>query len=176
MKWQLSIFSILLIFSGCSSPKIEAEKVTITEVSPNTSHASALALKENIPEPEPEPDSINPYAPCQGDCKASFHFLGEKINSDSTMDIYISGKGIDWNVDCCIFFWGEDINNRPSPPGIKKTRIHLMDLDEFTVPKKDSDYGDNKLKKFVIAIAHSDSTGLYEIYDPFKTGKYPKPK
>ena len=76
------------------------------------------------------------------------------------MDIYVSGKGIDWNIECCSWFWCENIHNQVPPAGIKKLSIHLLDLDEFTVPKNDTDYGNHKLKKFVIAIAHSDREGL----------------
>jgi hypothetical protein len=164
-----NIFLILLV--SCSSSVKDEPKTGTTAVEVNIPENS-IPIETKIQ----EEDMIQGYpGVCDGNCKASFKALGEKINSDSTMDIYISGKGIDWSIDCCKWIWGEEIYNRPPPPGIKKVSIHLLDLDAFKIPEGDSEYGDSQIKKYVIAVAHCDSKGIEEQYDPFKTGKYSHP-
>jgi hypothetical protein len=52
-----------------------------------------------------------------------------------------------------------------------------LDLDKFYLPKNMTEYGNDSLKKYVIAIytREKDKMGICA-FDPFNTGKYHKPK
>ena len=113
------------------------------------------------------------------DCLCDFKKFGEqKINKDD-YNIYLSGKGWNSNLKSCSFSWSEIVfNTIPPDTSLKLLKIHLLDLDKFEMPTNDNDYSNDSIKKYVISIYTRDNIKKnYSIkYDPFNTGKYPKPK
>lgn len=117
--------------------------------------------------------------PFENECKANFHRFGEYKISNSDCHIYYCGKG--WNPDfySCSWSWGELINNEFSDDtNVTAITIHLLDLERFVVPRDGSEYGNDSIKNYVIAVYGRKSGGgdAKSIFDPFKTGKYPRPE
>ena len=117
--------------------------------------------------------------PFKDECTANFDRLGEYKIANDNCNIYYSGKG--WNPEfySCSWTWGELVNNEfPNDTNVTFFKIHLLDLDKFQIPDNGTDYGNDSIKKYVIAIYSRDTKGEHDKsdFDPFKTGKYPKPK
>lgn len=117
--------------------------------------------------------------PFKDECKASFLRLGEYKISNDNCNIYYSGKNWNSKFYLCTWTWGELINNEfPEDTNVTFIKIHLLDLDKFNLPQDGTTYGHDSIKKYVIAVYSRDSKGGSDenIFDPFKTDKYPKPK
>jgi hypothetical protein len=117
--------------------------------------------------------------PFKDECLCKFDDLGKKDTENKTYNVYISGKG--WNpaFTSCSWTWGEMINNiSPDDTTIINVKVHLLDLDKFELPKDNSDYSNDSITKHVIAIYKRNTKTGEEtcIFDPYKTGKYPRPK
>jgi hypothetical protein len=117
--------------------------------------------------------------PFKDECKANFKRFGEYKISNDNCNIYYSGKG--WNPEfySCSWTWGELVNNEFSDDTtVTFIKIHLLDLNQFQLPDNGTDYGNDSIKKYVIAVYSRDSKGGHDEsdFDPFKTGKYSKPK
>ncbi len=117
--------------------------------------------------------------PFKDECKCDFEELLGTVAQEKTCDMFIRGKN--WNPDfeSCPWIWGEYINNViPRHKNMSVLRIHLMDLEHFTYTKDTSIYGNDTIRNYVIAIYYRNNIKGWDncIFDPFKTGKYPKPK
>lgn len=112
-------------------------------------------------------------------CICDFHDFGEYKISDDNYNIYKRGKGWNPNYYSCSWTWGEDISNIiPDDSTIRVMKIHLLDLDKFNIPTDLSEFGTDSIKNYVIATytwRKGSEQGDRCVFDPFKTGKYPKP-
>ncbi len=105
-------------------------------------------------------------------CKCSFAYIGEIKSSKNRLDLIISGKGWNPNYYSCSYTWGELVNNEfPPDSTIQDFRVHLMDLEKV----------ENLDSSFFVSKAFNDNliATYYKgicVFDPNKTGKYPKPK
>ncbi len=119
-----------------------------------------------------------PGPPFDDTCLCDFHEFGDyKISSDN-YNIYKRGKGWNPSYYSCSWVWGEDIANiSPEDTTITIMKIHLLDLDNFTIPTDSTEFGADSIRNFVIATLTRDRVSGYEkcVFDPYKTGKYPKP-
>lgn len=111
-------------------------------------------------------------------CLCDFHEFGDYKISENNYNIYKRGKGWNPKYYSCSWTWGEDIANIfPEDTNILVMKIHLLDLDNFTIPTNSTEFGSDSIKKYVIA-TYTWIKGPKEggcIFDPYKTGKYPKP-
>lgn len=62
----------------------------------------------------------------------------------------------------------------PEDTSVKDLKIHLLDVDSFLVPTDSIEYGIDSLRSYVIVVYNRNLDKC--IFDPYKTGKYPKPK
>jgi hypothetical protein len=117
--------------------------------------------------------------PFKIECPCNVHSLGfYKINNDN-FNFYLSGKGWDPDIYACNYILSEIKENiNPPDTNITYVKIHLLDLDKFVLPNNSTEYGNDSIKKYVIAIfMHDIKKGTYSSkYDPYKTGKYHAPK
>lgn len=154
--------ALLLLLTACENEKKESVPAGI-----NNSQVEANVHSEEFDGP-----------PFEEECEAGFHLAGTHKISNGNYNIYYLGKGWEPELYACSFTWGELISNGfPEDTAITGMKIHLLDLDKFVVPSDDSDYGQDSIKSYVIAVySRDEKTGKYRtMFDPFKTGKYPKP-
>jgi hypothetical protein len=110
-------------------------------------------------------------------CNSQVREFGRLKLNYGILNVYFSGKNWNPEIEACTFIWGEIINNIAPEEDVKLLKMHLLDLDSFLIPDNQTDYGNDSINKFVICIAYyKPDSGAYEIFDPFKTGKYPKPR
>lgn len=66
----------------------------------------------------------------------------------------------------------------PDDTNITVVKVHLLDLENFTLPTSLTEFGNDTLKQYAIAAFTYDkkSGKAHCEFDPYKTGKYPKPK
>ena len=118
--------------------------------------------------------------PFRNNCLCSFQNFGSYKISNDNYNIYYSGKGWNPNLHSCSWAWGEDVYNEiPNDTNVTVLKIHLLDLDNFSLPTNKTEYGNDTIKKYVIAIfTHNIKKGkdtCFSIFDPYKTGKYKNP-
>lgn len=133
-------------------------------------HADSVALLQTEDEDGP---------PFENECKANFYRFGEYKINNNNCHVYYCGKGWNPKFYSCSWVWGELINNEFSDDtNVTAITIHLLDLDRFTLPQDGTEYGNDSIKNYVIAVYGRNSEGgnAKSIFDPFKTGKYPKPE
>jgi hypothetical protein len=111
-------------------------------------------------------------------CECDFHLFGYKKVSNDNYNIYVCGKGWDPRYPSCGYAWGlflADID--PKDTTVTEFRVHFLDLEKFEIPADDSDYGQDSLQKYVIAVFKKVIKYNYfmTIFDPFYTGKYKEP-
>lgn len=119
----------------------------------------------------------NEVPPFKNRCLCKFNEFGYYKISDNNYNVYFSGKN--WNPDLndCAFIWGEIVNNIVPDPSVTLLKIHLLDLNNFSIPSNLTEYGNDSIKKHVIAIYYYDQKSPGKsVFDPYKTGKYRKPK
>jgi len=84
--------------------------------------------------------------------------------------IYLYYEGFD-DKDCCIYTFGEFINNAVFQPKFKTQVVYLLDhqqlIDSFPGSKLSKE-----LKEFCIAIVKYDKNGMKEIWNPYGNSKY----
>lgn len=161
MKLHALILASLIVFS-CSNPKVESKETTkdSTELKP------AVEFEHSSEESDFGP-------PFNDTCLCNFKDFGEYKISNDNYNIYLSGKGWNPKFYSCSWPWGEIINNQmPEDTNVTVVKVHLLDLDTFAIPTNMTEYGNDSIKKYVIAV----STNTKCVFDPYKTGKYPKPK
>jgi hypothetical protein len=111
-------------------------------------------------------------------CECSFRVFGYKKVSNDNYNIYVCGKGWDPRYNSCVYAWGlllADVD--PKDTTVTEFRVHFLDLENFEIPVDDSDYGQDSLQKYVIAIYKKETKYGYNmtLFDPFYTGKYKEP-
>jgi hypothetical protein len=166
----MTILRHILFVLTISAPFISCDNSPDTRTQNNNPTTDTVKLLQADDEDGP---------PFKNECAAKFSRFGENKISNDNCNIYFSGKG--WNPDyySCSWTWGELINNEFSEDtNVTFIKIHLLDLDKFFIPKDGSEYGHDSIKKYVITVYSRDSKGGNDkcIFDPYKTGKYPKPK
>lgn len=137
---------------------------------------TAVSEAPELSMPDDEEEDGPPF---KVECKANFERLGEYKISNDNYNIYYSGKGWDPARTACTWTWAEIINNEfPGDSGVTFFKVHLLDLEKFTLPGDGSEYGRDSIKKYVIATYSRNLNGGKESfrYDPFNTGKYPAPR
>jgi hypothetical protein len=161
MKLQILKISVVILFFGCT----------------NSNDKKSVKQKETADNVNKMEDADGP--PFDKECLCSFNNFGVKKKDGNELNYYYSGQGWNSNYTSCTWTWGEIINNEfPDDTNIKVVKYHLLDLTEFNIPREINDYGNDSIKKYVIAIYTVDNKKGTEkcVFDPFKTGKYPKPK
>jgi hypothetical protein len=121
--------------------------------------------------------SFNPVI-CKDTCFGDFSVVGSK-RIGKTLNVYITGFGIDLSKDCCRFSYGEIIHNYvPEDTSLRIIKFHLIDLDSLEIINDTLEYSNETIKKKVmcISIDKKDSTGIKTIYDPYDYGIYKKIK
>jgi hypothetical protein len=160
-KIIIGILALSTAFMSCSPKETEEKQVT---------EKTASAVQDTIVD-----DFDGP--PFKDECLCNFKEFGSYRPNNETQHIYKSGKG--WNPEfySCSWIWGEDINNIfPEDTSVKVFKVHLLDLEEFKIPDNGTTYGNDSLKPYVIAVYTRANGKDNCVFDPFKTGKYPKPK
>jgi len=156
---KLYLISLVVCLSSCSTDTPEKEILNTGTVS------------------QQEDDSEGP--PFKHECLCDFKEFGSYKISDEDYNIYLRGKNWDPKLYSCSWIWGEDINNIfPEDSMVRLMKIHLLDLDHFNIPDNGTEYGNDSIKKYVIAV-YTSRTGAKNdncVFDPYKTGKYPKPE
>lgn len=131
---------------------------------------------QNPTSTESDSTSDDDGPPFKHNCLASFRELGQYKINDSLCHVYYSGKG--WNKDfpACFWIWSELAYNESAENfNAKYFKLHLLDLETFKIPDNGTEYGNDSIKKYVIAVFDcppGDST-YSVLYDPNNTGKYP---
>lgn len=111
-------------------------------------------------------------------CLCDFHEFGSYKISNENYNIYLSGKGWNQKSYSCSYAWGEDVNNIfVDDTNVIVLKIHLLDLKEFNVPDNSTEFGNDSIRKYVIATYTRDKKKHTDncIFDPYQTGKYSKP-
>jgi hypothetical protein len=121
----------------------------------------------------------NHTPPFNINCPCTPGLAGELMISKNNFNYYLLCKNWDSNIYACSYMIDEEIDNLRAPDSsITFLRIHLLDLENFIIPNNSTEYGNDTIKKYVIAIFTHDikNKKWFSSYDPFKTGKYSSPK
>lgn len=113
--------------------------------------------------------------PFSDTCNCDWKEFGSYKISNTNYNIYLCGKGFNPAYYSCSWIWGETVYNTfPDDTNVLVMKIHLLDLDSFTLPDNGTEFGHDSLKNYVMAtFIRNRSTGTEEtIYDPYSTGKY----
>jgi hypothetical protein len=159
-KLIISFLAAIVFLIGCTN-------------STNSSDKASISKNEEIEDSKFEEDG----PPFKIKCNSQVREFGRLKLNDSILNVYFSGKNWNPNNDECTYIWGEIINNIVPEEDVKLLKIHLLDLDSFLIPDNQTDYGIDSIYRYVVCVYYyKPDSGSYEIFDPFKTGKYPKPK
>jgi hypothetical protein len=175
------LFTVIAIVScntstetNSTQQKINGLKTKETQIKENTDSENKATNDKVALQNE---DSEGP--PFKDKCLCTFKEFGYyKINKDN-FNIYYSGKHWNPKYYSCMWTWGEILSNEyPSNYKVNVLTMHLLDLDNFIIPTNLTEYGNDTIKKYVIAVYRQylkKGKGVCT-FDPYKTGKYPKPE
>ncbi len=160
-KFVIKVFCLTWLLASCSPPT-------------NNAKSNDKSNNDKIKNDE----MGNDVPPFKVECNCDFKEFGRYKISDNNYNVYFSGKGWNPNIEECSFIWGEIVSNIVPDTNITFLKIHLLDLNVFDLPTNLTDYGNDSLKNFVIAVYYFDKNvaGDKCIFDPFRTGKYHIPK
>jgi len=180
MKHSSKILLYILVLIAISCNPKSNKRSTAENSIPNQVPGQRIersTAENNISNQVTEQEVDENTPPFKDTCKCNFKRLGFYKISNDNYNVYLSGKNWNPQFKSCSFTWGEIIFNEiPSDTNIAVLKIHLLDLDRFIVPTDLTDYGNDSIKKYVIAIYYRYKNGHKCIFDPFVTGKYPKPQ
>ena len=161
IKQILFFFTLSIIILACNA------KTSKTE---STGKSSALNQSNK--------EIIDGLPPFKDSCLCTFQKFGVYKISNSNFNVYYSGKGWNPKYNSCTYSWGEiKYNENPNDTTVTYLKIHLIDLEKFILPNNMTEYGNDSIKKYVIAICSYDYKNNKRTctYDPFVTGKYSGP-
>lgn len=173
---QFHVILVITLFS-CQSSIPEAKNDDLfreVEIEDSTiEHIQESVSENSIPLDSFELDNELPF---KYPCESSFKYIGVIKVSDTRWEEIQIGKGWDSRRHSCTFVWGEHIyNNFPPDTVITDFRMHLVDLDSFDIELTPEFLKSTLFKKNLIVTTINGENDLKTIWDPNKTGKYPKP-
>lgn len=158
MKTIFPIFLVVILLNGC----FETHENPVE----NVENKSSSEVHESGP-------------PWDDTCVCSFDKIGEIKMSKNRIDIFISGKGWDSELESCTWPWGELINNESTEDTlVTDFRIHLLDIEELPDKLYNTFFDSNIYKTKLIASYYLQDGEEYSqcVFDPNNTGDYEKPK
>ncbi|MBS3915239.1 MAG: hypothetical protein KG003_12140 [Bacteroidetes bacterium] len=168
-KYKLFSYSFIILLAACSQPQNSNDNQQITDSVQNDKDSEITVPPKNNSEDVP---------PFSDTCACSFDIIGDIRISPTHMERIISGIGWNPQSHSCSWTWGELIANALPPDSlITVFKIHLVELPKSNITLNPEFIQSNAFKSSLIAT--NTTKGMREslcIFDPFKTGKYPKPK
>lgn len=157
---------------GCS----EKPETTTTEINANPAGDSLtgnVVLTEIDGDTCFKPTDESELPPFKYDCLCDLHEFGEHMTSDGTLHVYKRGKGFNPHLRSCTFSFYEGVMNmHVGDTTFKVLKVHLLDVENFSVPTNNSVYGENNVNHKVIWIYERHQTYDTTIVDPFHTSIY----
>ncbi|HLP11931.1 MAG TPA: hypothetical protein VK177_08380 [Flavobacteriales bacterium] len=169
---RAAIVFVFLGCVGCSEKTAKIANETNSGMPSDTVNSHVFLNETGFADTCFKPTDENELPPFKYNCPCDLYQFGEHKTSDSTRHIYLRGKHWNPHLNACTFAFYEGAYNT-STEGMKAVKIHLLDVDNFSIPAGDSEYGNNDVKdKVVLVFYRTMSTKDTVINDPFKTGKY----
>lgn len=173
----VALTPLMLVLTGCSSEKKEIKETEpveqeVVEVSTMEEGVHTTKSKERTLEEKMAYDDIPFTYPCDFD----FRYMEVIKVSESRYEEIIASKGWDSGKGSCTWVYGEHIYNNFFPDSIiTEYRTHLVDLDSSQI-ELTPEFLQSKLFKSHVIATTINGKGIFKtIWDPNKTGKYPKP-